>query len=136
MRMKRLSKSEFIYFIYKTTKSLLPRILLSHILYIPAPYFDFLSKRTVETAARPLVRYKKNSNQNTNAMSDFNLPNSSELLTKIDDISKTLHKHFDDFDKIQALVRERIRAEGTVDHAWNEVREPRSPIRRRDKHTH
>ena len=123
-------------FISHIYKSLLPRrILLSHILYIPAPYFDFLSKRTVETADGPSVT-KKKSEPEHNAMSDFNLPNSSELLTKIDDISKTLHKHFDDFDKIQALVRERIRAEGTVDHAWNEVREPRSPIRRRDKHTH
>ena len=56
-------------------------------------------------------------------MSDLtDLPTSSVLLSKIDEISKTLHSHITEFDQIQALVRKKIRAEGTVDHAWNEVR--------------
>ena len=55
-------------------------------------------------------------------MSDLDLPTSSVLLSKIDGISKTLHSHITEFDQIQALVRKKIRAEGTVDHAWNEVR--------------
>ena len=52
----------------------------------------------------------------------LDLPSSSVLVSKIDDISKTLHSHIIEFDQIQALVRKKIRAEGTVDHAWNEVR--------------
>ena len=56
-------------------------------------------------------------------MSDLtDLPTSSVLLSKIDEISKTLHSHITEFAQIQALVRKKIRAEGTVDHAWNEVR--------------